>query len=330
MRKFTLLCLALLGVCVGVNAAPSIDEVTGVYAESTTFSSDLDYDGVFVDASANDTLQIVKKDDVTLTISGLLGYDNEVDGVYDAAAGTITIQPQTISWFQFATSAAAADPVVMKVHEDGTLQIDDWGFWYGKVCYAKNGKTTLTKIGELSVKALYTVEGTVLAVDNDGNVLYTGKSSMTKYEGGDATYVVSNYDGQGKSLKMYLDEDEQIQTTNGYEYYGAWCFYYQYWTDNSVSGDWLEFEPSNSEIIDEGETSGSITYGMWYWPEYDDYDTYVGGYWYFKWGTADGIENVTSETADNNVAYNLNGVKMNSKNLAKGIYIKNGKKFIVK
>lgn len=47
-------------------------------------------------------------------------------------------------------------------------------------------------------------------------------------------------------------------------------------------------------------------------------------------GTVDGISNVsTSENDVNAPVYNLAGVRVSGKNLPAGVYVKNGKKFIV-
>lgn len=46
--------------------------------------------------------------------------------------------------------------------------------------------------------------------------------------------------------------------------------------------------------------------------------------------TANGITEVKSDVVSSDAVYNLQGVRMNGKNLPAGIYVKNGKKFAVK
>ena len=51
----------------------------------------------------------------------------------------------------------------------------------------------------------------------------------------------------------------------------------------------------------------------------------------YKKSSATGISEVITEMVNaSDAVYNLQGVRMNSKNLPAGIYVKNGKKFIVK
>ena len=46
--------------------------------------------------------------------------------------------------------------------------------------------------------------------------------------------------------------------------------------------------------------------------------------------TTSGITEVTADVVSSDAVYNLQGVRMNGKNLPAGIYVKNGKKFAVK
>ena len=50
----------------------------------------------------------------------------------------------------------------------------------------------------------------------------------------------------------------------------------------------------------------------------------------YEKSSTDGISEVMSDVATSTEVYNLQGVRMNGKNLPAGIYVKNGKKFIVK
>lgn len=62
-------------------------------------------------------------------------------------------------------------------------------------------------------------------------------------------------------------------------------------------------------------------------------DTAVSRVRVFKAVAGDGIEELSNGEiiSDHNAPiYNLNGVQVNSKNLQRGIYIKQGKKFIVR
>ena len=102
------------------------------------------------------------------------------------------------------------------------------------------------------------------------------------------------------------------------------CYYF--WSDL----DEFFLDPEDSFFDGADATEGMLYVGAWYYPDYyNDGVTYSYGKIEFCWGALDSIDTVKADKDDENApTFDIMGRKVTD-TTAPGIYIKNGKKFVV-
>ncbi len=332
MKRFTLGLLAAFCCLMGHAAVESADDLVGNYtATNSGWEILTDYNNWTALTSSHE-VTISKNNDGTITISNLLNFKQELTGTVDVEAKTITITPSTYKYyFTFADASDETQSVVGEIADDGTISFENFGAWYNNYSYIYEGATaTLTK--EAAPVVEWTVEGTITYTDKskDDTAYYTGKTTLTKYNGSDKFDYSLKFDGPEATpselkFKIYADEDS-IGIANGQQitgYAGAY-FYYVHSDNYSI---WLETTKDYSSFSGD-QNQGKLKL-LCYSYTTKTSEEYVEGYLYFTWDSTAGIAAPT--TAKSSVAapiYDLAGRKVSHPSA--GIYIQNGKKFVVK
>lgn len=162
------------------------------------------------------------------------------------------------------------------------------------------------------------------------------EATLVKYAAGDATDLGFLYElqisGKGmSSVQFNVDENDALVITNGYTYtdegieyqaldcYWLWSYY-----------DEFSLDPEDSFFDGADATEGMLYVGTWYYPDYYyDGETYSYGKLEFCWGALDSIATVKADKDDENApTFDIMGRKVTDTTVP-GIYIKNGKKFVV-
>lgn len=335
MRKILLSFVALCASSAAM-ADITIDQIAGLYKETYSITGDDYY--VYSATDAADSIKILKTGDAAVTIYGLLGDANaEVEGIVDLSAKTITIAPQTVLSYYTLCGATESDPVIATIADDGTISFEGANLSYWSYAYGTNVKAKLERYGDAeTITTLFSVPAQVYCYDYDTmDVIYTAMTTLTKTDDATYPYTVADYDGNGTTIKMganadgyvYLNKPISTYETGSYSY-----LYYQYWGGNN--NDYICFQVDNYSEVTEDETGaengGCIYISGWYYPDYDDYNTYQGIYYYVNWG-----EEYMFDTAISSVeaekkstpAFLLNGVRSNN---AKGLQVRDGKVLFVK
>jgi hypothetical protein len=124
----------------------ALADVAGSYTEATTgyWNTDCDY-------TVDVTIEIADEATNTVTVKGFSGAAEDLTGVVDLDAKTITFaanQPFS-TYYAFSAASGLNDPVVAKIASDGTITLNGWGAWYDwsgtYYNYATGMKSTLTK-----------------------------------------------------------------------------------------------------------------------------------------------------------------------------------------
>ncbi len=308
----------------------SVDDLVGIYSVVGTGTESITNYNSPTDLSTKSYyVTISKNDDGTLKIVNLLNFNSTLTGTVDLSAKTISIAPGTVSWVTFA-SASTSDGtgnVVADFTDEGVISVHDFGGWYYKKNYISTGATlTLTKS---NITEEWSVEGTIAYTNTEDETTYhTGTTTLTKYSGASSYDYSLKCDGSYATPAeiLFKVSDGAITISNGYQtagYSGAY-FYYIYPDNNYV---WLDTSESCTEFTGDKDGGSLAIYCF----DYDSSDTNThSGYLTFTWGTAAGItaHPVAIKTADNDPVYDLSGRKVS--NPSAGIYIQNGKKFVVK
>ncbi len=333
MKRFTLGLLAAFCCLMGHATVSSVDDLVGVYSVAGTGTESVTNYSSPTDLSTKSyNATISKNDDGTITISNLLNFGSTLTGTVDLTAKTITIAPGTISWATFA-SASTSDGtgnVVADFTDEGVISVHDFGGWYYTTNYISTGATlTLTKT---SIAEEWTVEGTIAysnyTDDTNYTNYYTGTTTLTKYSGSDSYDYSLKCDGTYAvpSEILFKVVNGEITIANGYQYagYSGAYFYYIYPDNNHV---WLDTTEECTEFTGDKD-GGSLTIPCY---DYDTSNSVIhSGYLTFTWDTTSGISArpVAAKTTDDAPVYDLSGRRASSPSA--GIYIQNGKKFVVK
>lgn len=324
MKKLYFLCLIVaFAIATKANAALTIDDLVGTYEESVS-GSDYWNNESWVDFEQEDVVTISKINETTVAVYNLYGWEYDLIGTVDLTAGTITFEPQNFSQYYLfcyypwnAEGKFSEDgPVVATIGDDGnTIEIADWALVYPGYSTAYAVATSkLTKIHEL-----WTATG-----NYDAGEQGKGEATITAYDNG-------SYDlglPLGHNLKFKVDENGQFVFIGGsganYEgYIGIW-----FW-DFFVEGDCISLYDDDNMVLEITEEGGVISCTAEYYPILDA--EAVMGTFSFTWGTGTGISATKSACDSNAHVYSLSGMRMgNLSNLQKGVYISNGKKFVVK
>lgn len=328
MRRFTLLMMAVVCCLAGHATVSSVDDLVGIYSAAGTGTEKItDYSKATDLSTKTYNVDISKNDDGTLTISNLLNFGSTLTATVDLAAKTITIAPGSVSWATFASSTTSdgTGSVVATFTDEGVISVSGFGGWYYETNYISDGaKVELTMS---SVSKDWSVEGGIAYNNSSTNTdYYKGRTTLAKYSGSDDYDYILKCDAAATPNEIQFKvADGKISITNGYQtagYSGAF-FYYIYPNNNYV---WLDTTDGYATFS--GDEKGGELYIYCY-----DYNTSGAvanqGYMSFTWGTLDGIASPSvGKTVTDAPIYDLSGRKV-SKPTA-GIYIQNGKKFVVK
>lgn len=369
MKKIYTMCLAAL-MMTSVNEANAItvDDLVGDYVETTSGYDfwnwwtwePFDYSG---------GVTITKVDDTTIAMQGLLNWwnDTDGDGNYDALntlngtvdfeAGTITFQPQYMEtpWYTFcatnwddtAEGYTADQPVIATFDvETGIITINNWSMVYQSYLSSySNASTTLYKYDRWA-EGSYDTGKFNTDKEVDGTAWIYGLK--------DGSYLITEMLPNGKYLRFVPGEDGTWGDPWGTYYadrtYGEYYFYGMFKEDRVseeftnedgseltlkvVIDDYLyvldnkfNFDPENGELSFDYEYYYSANSAK---PEYE-------GTYKLTWTTSggddtDGIASVKTGNGIEAPVYNLSGVKVadNRNALPRGLYISDGKKFVVK
>lgn len=338
MKKFYFLCLiAIFAVTTKANAALTVDDLVGTYCERISGSDWWNYES-WLDFEYSDVVTISKVDDTTISITNIYDWGTTLTGKVNLRTRTITLEPQNLNtWYVFSGypwdeggTFVNTNPVIATISEDGkTIEIEDWALSYTEfstvyvLAYSK-----LTKEDE----PLWSVTGTY-----DAGELGTGEATVEAY---DDYYLINGF-LPNQNMRLTVSENSELVVFGGSgypnNYYGedTYVWYYDLYNIedyvNEVPGDdmWICYgEGTYAYVSQEG---GVITFPYGYYTstenEVEDIlDTYT-----LVWGTGVGINSTKAVSTDEAPVYNLSGMRMaNRANLQKGVYISNGKKFVVK
>ncbi len=329
MKRFTLAIVAAFFCMIGRAAISSVDDLVGIYSVKATGSEYItNYTSATDMSTKSYDVEITKNEDGTILINNLLNFGSQLVGTVDLTNKTITIAPGIISWATFASSSTAdgTGNVVADFTDEGKISVYDFGCWYYESNYVSEGaEIALTKT---DIKKEWTVEGTIAYSDTASVAYHTGTTTLTKYTGSDNyDYALTcDYAYASPSEIKFKVVDGNITIANGSQvsgYAGAY-FYYIYENNYYV---WLDTTEGYATFT--GDKDGGEMYIYCY--DYDEKETLQHqGYLSFLWGTLNGISTakVNKANDDNAPVYDLMGRKVTT--LKTGLYIKNGKKFVVK
>ncbi|MGN0230339.1 MAG: hypothetical protein ACI4BH_11080 [Muribaculaceae bacterium] len=338
MKKFTLILAALIATAAN---AINLPDLAGMYVSSSSGSYVKDWNSTSADTwgewSSECDVIITINDDNTVTLSNL--GENAIDftGTVDVEKNIITLAPAADDYYiycatpaEFGTdgygygSADTTAPIVATIDENGGISLNYVATYQGYVCTIYQS--------EVLAKLDWQVEGTMALYQYDSTSetygetpVVTKSAILRKYaEGGALTrgcqYELVNTDLWPDYMQFNVD-DGLVDLLNTYEDYFYW--YYLNGSKNSTA----------LYAADYGEFSGDQESG-WFGLEYYDYadwnnDDYTYGWFEFTWGTS-GLNSIKTDKADANAPiFDIMGRSVNDTTVP-GIYIQNGKKFIVR
>lgn len=330
MRKFTLTLLAALSGLFANAQVSSVDDLVGIYSVTGTGTESVtNYYAKTNISESNYNVEISKNEDGTVGIKNFFDLGYTLTGTVDLDAKTITIAPgQVEAYMTFGSATDASGSVVATYDDDATITIASFGAWYSTWNYVSDDASfTLTK--EKITKDWSVTGHLVFYNDETGeknNPYLTQEATLSKYTGADYDYIL-DFGVAGAnptSMQFTVADDGEMTITN----VTAWNnTYYFYDVNESCKCFGLYTADGYSNLS--GDEKGGEFYAWCY--GYSDYSTLIGsGVAYFSWGTSDGISSVVAaDKAQSGAIYDLTGRKVSDTSKA-GIYIKNGKKFIVK
>ncbi len=327
-KRFTLAALAAACCLVSNAGGYSVESLVGSYTASASgWEAVTDYTE-WKALSTGHEVTIEKVDDKTVTISNLLGFNQSLTATLDVNTKTVTIEPQTYyKWYTFADSTDVAKGVVGTIDNSGAVKFTNFNAWYNGYKYFYTGaEVTLVKnqLGTLE----WTVDGTLTYTnDETGEAYHTATTKLSKYTGATRYDYVLAFDGADASpadvkIKVY-DDGDSIVVTNGYQTpgYDGGYFYYTYDDGYCI---WLEGNTEASYLKGDKD-GGTLSMQCYDYTSAEDEEGTTGKL-IFTWGTS-GIKKIAADKA-NAPIYDLMGRKVSAPKA--GLYIQNGKKFVVK
>ncbi len=130
----------------GEEGGLTVDDIVGTYAQNSTGEQIFDGYNWTAFTSTND-VTITKVDDTTVTVTGIMKADYSLTAKFDAAAATLTFEPQAwLDWYVFCTYNAPTTSVTANIN-DGVITLSDWTAYYTEYSYSYvwSAKTVLTK-----------------------------------------------------------------------------------------------------------------------------------------------------------------------------------------
>ncbi len=333
MKRFTFIFMAALCCLMSHAAVSSVDDLVGVYSVTATGTESVtDYNSSTDMSTKSYYVEVDKNNDGTVTITNLLNFGSSLIGTVDLNEKTITIAPGTVSWSTFASSTTSdgSGNVVAKFTEEGEIEVSNFAAWYRGKNYISSGAEL--KLTKSDITKEWIVDGTIkyMHATNDDWTEYeyyhTGSTTLTKYSGcKDYDYILKcdNADATPNVIKFKVN-DGNISIVNGTYVYTNGAYFYYIYPDNYCV--WLGTPDGYATFS--GDKDGGEIYI--YCCDYNTSLTVIHkGYLGFFWGTYSGIASPTAANTDKDApVYDLTGRKVS--NPAGGIYIKNGKKFVVK
>lgn len=332
-KRFTLAALAAACCLVSNAAVTSIDDVVGSYtAEASGWEGISDYTQWTAFSTGHD-VKITKNESGTVNISNLLGFSQTLEATVDVEAKTVTIAPQKYYWYYtLADSTDVTKSVVGTIADNGDIKFTNFNVWYSGYTYFYTG-AEVTLVKDLPGTEEWTVTGTLTYTDDskEGTAYHTATTTLTKYTGATKYDYSLKFDGAEASpadlkIKVYNDGDS-VAVANGSQTagYNGGYFYSAYDGDYCI---WLEGGAEGTSFKGTKD-AGSLTLLCY------DYATstsssYTTGKLNFVWDASAGVKSIGASKADdaNAPVYDLMGRRVLAPTT--GVYIKNGKKFVVK
>lgn len=327
-KRFTFALLAAVSCLIANAAVNSVDDLVGKY---TPESSGYEYisASAWTALSSDHEVTISKNDDGTITIDNLLNFGSSLVGSVDLDNKTITIAPSTFAtYYILADTVSSSGNVVGKIDDDGVITFDNFNAWYGAWTYLYTPSVVLTKS---NITVEWAVEGTLSYYAGDdltASPYHISKATLTKYSGAKYEYGLT-MEGENASpseLKFTI-YDDSLGINNGGQTagYGGAYFYYVYEGNNYV---W--FDTSEGCTSFKGDKSAGEFYLYHYAYNTSTSTADYTGYVDFKWDISTGIsKTAVAKALKDSPIFDLMGRKVVSPTAA-GVYIQNGKKFIVK
>ena len=339
MKRFTLLMVAALCCLTSRAGGLTVNDLVGVYSVKATGAEYItDYSTATDMSSKSYNVEITKNEDGTMTINNLLGFGSQLIGTLDSREKTITIAPSTVAlYYTFASSSSATESVVAEISgssDSWKISFFDFDAWYGEYGYIQSGsEIALTKT---VITLDWSIEGSLILSDTstEPSVNYCStRATLCKYSGA-AGYDYSiklSYDyANPAEIRFKLTGAEITSYDNGWSPDGYGSYFYYVYPDNY----YMYLSTYTGYTSFAGDKDGGEIY-IWandYSSETDEdgkYKKIHSGWLTFSWGTKDGISTPTIDMAsDAAPIYNLVGAKVEKPTA--GIYIQNGKKFIIK
>ncbi len=324
IKKFTLAVFAALA-CLTANAqVTSVDDLVGTYTPNATGYEFISATG-WTSMTKDYEVTIEKNTDGTVQINNLLDLDDSFVGTVDLTKKTITIAPQTFATYYTFASGDSTD-VVAKISDNGTITFDDIDAYYSKYTYLYEPYISLTKKVPATVD--WTADGTLYYYNGD-ELYHSAKGTITKYSGVTTYEYGVKLDGEDASPAeiLFSYANDSVAIANGLQYTGYSGAYF----NSAFEGNYTTWFDTTVGYSSFAGTQDGGTFMLYFYAYSDDsYTNYVEGQFYFKWGTEDGIKTVNTQKTDANAPiYDLAGRKVTSAK-APGVYICNGRKFVVK
>lgn len=352
MKKFTLFMAAALSMF-AANAVETVDELVGTYITSISGEYTPNYDATedWSSWTVKGAVTIAKTGDNTITVTNLGNLGLELSGTVDLANGTITLNPYDDGKNYYACSGAPSEygtdgygkgltdvtaPIVGTIAADGTITFNYVESYYTYISAIYTDVLKKASDPEMTVKghiSFYPYDEA--AEDYSETPSLEGlEATLVKYAAADAADLGFLYELKipgtwPGNVQFNVDENDAVVITNGYqpsgyEYQVMECYYF--WSDL----DEFFLDPEDSFFDGADTTEGLLYVGAWYYPDYYyDGETYSYGKIEFCWGALDSIDTVKADKDDENApTFDIMGRKVTD-TTAPGIYIKNGKKFVV-
>lgn len=120
----------------GGSTTLTIDDIVGTYDNHSWGTTWITDDWTAEDYDEYDWTGTIEKTGAnTVTIDGLYYDDEPVSATFDESAQTITIEPQTYSWYVIAASTGVSDPIVAKIGAGGVVTFPEYSLYYDGYVY---------------------------------------------------------------------------------------------------------------------------------------------------------------------------------------------------
>ncbi|MGM9803306.1 MAG: hypothetical protein ACI308_03930 [Muribaculaceae bacterium] len=352
MKKFTLLVAAALSLF-SANAIETVAELEGTYITSISLEYTPDYK-TWDSWTEKGAVTITISGENTISVSNLGNLGYEFSGTVDLENGTITLDPYFEgSYYTYcgALSEYKTDegygrgkadleaPMIGTIASDGTITFNyvEASYYYTSITAIYKDELKKASAPEFSVTGHFAFYPYDEAADDylETATLVGREATLIKYIDDDAADLGFQYelripDAWAGNISFSVDDSDAIALANGTEYTEEGATYqylntYYLWSDY----DQLTLDTYDSFFEGSDATKGSFYTSAWYYPDYNDQYNYTYGKIEFAWGDYDAVTTIKADKEDENApTFDIMGRKVTD-TTAPGIYIKNGKKFIV-